>query len=256
VIATTLVLMTPLFHYLPRAVLAAIIMTAVFGLIDVREVRHLWRVKREDLVLLAITFLATLGVGIEQGIATGVGVSLLWFVAKATRPHFARLGRLPNTREYRNVGRWPEAEQTDGVLAVRIDAQLYFGNVSFLKGTLRRLESETGGAIHSVVIDAASINNLDSSADTALHELCEDYGARGISLYLAGTKGPVLDVMRQSGLLQRLGEDRLWLTVADAVEAAVSRAARDGGSRRASESAGEAPLGQAPMPLRVSPSPT
>ncbi len=222
VVATTLLLLTPLFYYLPKSVLAAIIMTAVFGLVDVKEARHLWHVKREDLALLGITFAATLSVGIEQGILVGVGASLLWFVVKATRPHFAVLGRIPGTREYRNVQRWPDAEPAPGVLALRIDAQFYFGNVSFLKETVRALEGVQAAAVRAVVIDATSVNNLDSSADAALHELLDDYTERGVVLYFAGTKGPVLDVMKRSGFHARLGGTRFFLNVADAVDAAAS----------------------------------
>jgi SulP family sulfate permease len=223
VVALTLVFLTPLFHHLPKAVLAAIIMTAVFGLVDVRAVRHLWRVKRSDLTLMLTTFLATLAAGIEQGILIGVGASLLWFVVRTTRPHFAVLGRLPGTRTYRNVKRHPEAERVPGVLVVRMDAQFYFGNMSFLRETLRRLEQQELETLRAVVIDGTSINNLDSSADAALHEIEADYARRGIVLYLTGVKGPVLDVLHRSGLFEKLGAGHFFLDVADAVEALQSR---------------------------------
>jgi SulP family sulfate permease len=223
VVALTLVFLTPLFHYLPKAVLAAVIMTAVFGLVDLRAVKHLWRVKRSDLALMLTTFLATLLVGIEQGILIGVGASLLWFVVRTTRPHFAVLGRLPDTRIYRNLERHPRAETVSGVLVVRMDAQFYFGNMSFLRDTLRRLERQQVAPLRAVVIDGSSINNLDSSADVALHEVHADYAGRGILLYLTGVKGPVLDVLRRSGLFDKLGADHFFLDVADAVEALESR---------------------------------
>src|SRR5690606_18526615 len=89
VVVLTLLLLTPLFHYLPKAVLAAIIMTAVFGLIDVKMVERLWKIERSELVMLALTFVATLVFGIVQGIAVGVLASMLWFVIRQTRPHMA-----------------------------------------------------------------------------------------------------------------------------------------------------------------------
>ena len=95
---------------------------------------------------------------------------MLWFVVRTTRPHFAVLGRLPGTRIYRNLKRHPRAETLPGLLVVRMDAQFYFGNVSFLRDTLRRLEQEQAAPLRAVVIDGSSINNLDSSADAALHE--------------------------------------------------------------------------------------
>lgn len=222
VVAVTLLLFTPLFYYLPKAVLAAIIMTAVFGLIDVAEVKHLWKVKRSDLALLALTFVATLTVGIDHGIMTGVAASLLWFVVRTTRPHYAVLGRLPGSRAFRNILRHPHAETHPGLVALRMDAQFYFGNVSFLRETLRRLEAEQGHPLRVVVLDGSSINQLDSSADAALREVYDEYSRRGIALRFAGVKGPVLDVMRRSGLWHAVGEENFFLDVADAWEQALA----------------------------------
>lgn len=232
-VGLTLVFLTPLFYFLPQAVLAAIIMAAVFGLIDFREVAHLWKVKRSDLVLLAITFLATLGLGIEQGILTGVAASLLWFLVRTTRPHFAVLGRLPGTRSFRNVARHPEAETRPGILVVRMDAQFYYGNVSFLRETLRRLENEQREPLKAVVIDGSSINHLDSSADTALHEIHSEYQERGVALYLAGVKGPVLDVMRRSGLYDAVNAGHFFPEVADAWDAITGEPAPTSAAMRA-----------------------
>lgn len=224
VIAFALLFLTPLFFYLPKAVLAAIIMVAVFGLVDLREVKHLWTVKRSDLALLALTFFATLTLGIETGILTGVGASLLWFVVRTTRPHLAVLGRLPGTEVYRNVKNHPTAQPQDGVLALRIDAQFYFGNVTFLKDSLRSLEAGATTPLAAVILDASGINQLDSSAATALAELAEDYRERDIALYLAGVKKPVLDVLERAHLLEALGPEAIFLSVHDAVQQATAGA--------------------------------
>ena len=240
VIAFTLLLLTPLFYFLPNAVLAAIIMTAVFGLIDVKEVKHLWHVKKSDLVLLGTTFAATLILGIEEGILVGVGASMLWFVVRTTRPHFAVLGQLPGSRIYRNVERFPEAKPIHGVLAVRMDAQFYFGNMSFLRDTLKALEAKQKEPLSALVIDGSSINNLDSSADAALSEVAAEYAERGIRLYFAGLKGPVIDVMKRSGFFQTLGAESFFFEVADAVDAALGR---QQDTARTSEARGRADLG-------------
>jgi len=227
VIALTLLFLTPLFHSLPKAVLAAIIMVAVFGLIDVREVKHLWHVKRGDLLQLGVTFVATLSLGIEEGILVGVATALLGFVVRTTRPHTAVLGRLPGTDVWRNVQRFPEAEIEPGVLALRVDAQFYFGNVTFLKGfvsdALRRRAREDRTPVRAVVLDASSINQLDSSADSALHEIAQDLRARGVDLWLANVKGPVRDVMQRSGFDRVLGADHFTYSVDAAVAAALGR---------------------------------
>lgn len=200
VVALSLLFLTPWFHDLPKASLSAIIVVAVAGLVDLKEARHLWRVKRSDFGLLVLTFVATLSLGIEQGILAGVGASLFWFVARRTRPHFAVLGRLPGTTVFRNVAHHPDAETTPGVLAVRFDAAWYFGNVSFLQDTLERLEAEAPAPLHTVVLDATSINDLDSSAAHALHDLAEAYAERNVRLVLAGAKGPVRAMVQRTGL--------------------------------------------------------
>jgi SulP family sulfate permease len=223
VIAVTLLFLTPLFYFLPKAVLAAIIMTAVFGLIDVAEVRHLWHVKRSDLGFLAVTFGATLTLGIEEGILVGVGTSLAAFIVRSTRPHLAVLGRVSDGI-YRNLKRYPEAETFPGLLLVRLDAQFYFGNVNFLKESLRRLESDQEEPIRSVVLEASGINQLDSSGETALREIFDDFARRGIELYFANVKGPVRDVLRRARFYEHVGHERFFYRVEDAVDSLLEQA--------------------------------
>ena len=170
---------------------------AVIGLVDLNAIRHLWRVKRDDLVLLLITFFATLIVGVMSGIFTGIAVSMVWFVVKTTRPHYAILGKLPESNDYRNV-KHHQTESTAPILAIRFDAQFYYGNVSFFKEKLKQAERQFSGPLKGVVIDASSINQLDSYADSTLHELVKDHRRRGMLLYLANVKGPVMDVMKRS----------------------------------------------------------
>lgn len=219
-IGFALLFLTPLFYYIPNAILGSVIMVAVFGLIDVREVKHLWKVKKDDLGLLVFTFLATLILGVKTGIFMAVGLSMVWFVIKTTRPHYAVLGRLPGTDVYRNVKRHEEAETRPNILAIRFDAQFYYGNVSFLKDTIKRAEADMTTPLKAVVLDACSINQLDSSADTALHELLRDYRLRGVDLFIANVKGPVMDVMERSGFVDTLGRDHFFLTTREAMNAA------------------------------------
>ena len=230
VVGVSLLFLTPLFHFLPKAVLAAIVMTAVFGLIDARELGHLWKVKRTDATLLLLTFAVTLFVGIEEGIGTGVIASLALFVHRSTRPHNAVLGRLPGTTIYRNVKNFPEAEEADGVKVWRFDASFYFANASYFRDQIDRLLLRNQGT-RALVLDASGINDLDASAETMLHDIRERLEAAGIALFLANVKGPVRDVMRRGGFTQSLGEDRFFLDLNQAVEAA--RATPDGAPSRA-----------------------
>lgn len=219
VIALTLLFLTPLFFFMPKAVLAAIVMVAVVGLIDLKEAQFLWRVKRQDFYLLALTFLATLSLGIEQGILVGVAASLVLVIQQSSRPHTAVMGRLPGTKTYRNIERNPEAVTRSDLIILRVDAALYFANVAYFKDKLRAIE-EKAPALRAVVIDAYPMNRLDSSAAHALLEIIEDAERRGIRFYFAGVKGPVMDVLERAGIADRIGRDHFFMEVHDAVEAA------------------------------------
>lgn len=216
-VGLTLLFLTPIFYFLPKAVLAAIIVTAAISLVDVREARHLWTVKRSDLVMMLVTFAGTLAFGIEAGILLGVSASLAAIVLKSTLPHVAVLGRLPGTRYFRNVDRFSEAVRTPGILAVRIDSQFYFGNVNFLKETMSRLEDCESVPLEAVILDASGVNRIDASAVAALNEILDDYRARNVRFVFTDVKGPVRDVLARSGFFEALGEDNVFFDVDDAM---------------------------------------
>ncbi|HID53506.1 MAG TPA: sodium-independent anion transporter, partial [Anaerolineae bacterium] len=134
-IALTVIFLTPLFQFLPRAVLAAIIMVAVFGLIDLKTLRFVWKYNKADAVSMIITFLAVLIAGIEKGILVGVAASLLLFIWRTSRPHVAVVGRLANSEIYRNVLRH-DVETCAKAIAIRIDQSLYFANAKYLEDTV------------------------------------------------------------------------------------------------------------------------
>jgi SulP family sulfate permease len=220
VVALTLFVLTPMFRPLPHAVLASVVIMAVAGLVDVREARRLWTVKRSDFWLLALAFTGTLGFGVELGLGISVVASLAVVLRQTTRPHIAVLGRIPGTTQFRNVDRSPSAVTTDGVVVVRVDAPLYFANLDYLREKLTNLEEEQDGRLRVLVLDATSVTELDSSADTALVEIADDLAARDVQLYVAGMKGRLLDVMRRSGSYERLGPDHFFLSADDAVRQA------------------------------------
>jgi SulP family sulfate permease len=136
---------------------------------------------------------------------------------QTTRPHIAVVGRIPGTTQFRNVERSPSVETTDGVVIVRVDAPLYFANIDYLRERLSRVEEEQDGGLRVLVLDASSVTELDSSADTALCEIAEDLAGRGIGFYLAGVKGRLLDVMRRSGSYGRIGPNHFFLSDDEAV---------------------------------------
>ena len=217
VIALTLLFLTPLFYYMPNAVLAAIVMVAVVGLIDVEEARFLWRVKRADFALMMTTFAATLGLGIEEGILVGVIVSLIVVIHRSSRPHSATMGRLPETNTFRNVKRHAEALTRSDVVVYRMDASLYFANTSFLKDEIHQIMVEDP-ALKQLVFDAYPVNDIDATGAETLKEIIEDFHESGYKFYFAGVKGPVMDVLKRAGVVDLVGEDHFFMEVHTAVE--------------------------------------
>jgi len=218
-VALTLLFLTGLIHDLPKATLAAIIITAVYGLIDMKTAKRLRKVKPIDALVLGVTFVATLGVGIETGILVGIAASIGVFLFESTRPHAAVLGRLGDGPDFRNVSNRPDARTYPGLAIVRIDAQFYFGNVTFLKEFLKRVERESAAPLNAIVLEACSFTQLDSSAESALSGIVDDYRKRGVRFMVASVKVPVLKVMKASGLYEKLGPDNFFLNVDDAVNA-------------------------------------
>lgn len=217
-IVLTLLFLTPLFFFLPKAILSSVIMVAVFGLIDFKEPKHLWHSNRTDFAMLVVTFIATLALGIEQGIAIGVVLSLVMLIFRTTRPHVAILGRMPDTDIYRNIERFPKVEQRPDVLVMRFDAQLYFANINYFRDTIDEWAAKKGDKLRLIVINGESINYADSSAVHALHDVVEDYRKLGVDWYFAGVKGPVRDAFAKGELMPFIGEQNFFLTVQDAVD--------------------------------------
>lgn len=216
-IILTLLFLTPLFYYLPNAILASIIMVAVFGLIDVKEARHLWAANRSDFWMLIATFIATLSLGIEQGIGVGVLLSLAMIIFRTTRPHTAALGKVPGTHFYRNIDRFEQVEERKDLLIFRFDAQLYFANTNFFRESLETLVAEKGTALKTIILCFNSINNIDSSAAHTLEEIVEDYRTNNIRVLFTGVRGPVRDAMERAHLMKKIGKDNCFMGIQEAV---------------------------------------
>jgi sulfate permease, SulP family len=215
VVALALAFFTPLFFHLPRAVLAAIIVVAVASLVDVAGARRTWRVKRADAVALGATFLGTLLIGVEPGLAIGIAVSLALFVWRTANPHTAELGRVEGTTLLRNVERFP-AVGDPGVAVLRIDGPLYFANAKFVEDRLGELAGRPD--LSAVVLDFSAITDLDTSAEHTLRELRHNLAEAGIMLRLATVRGPVRDVLHRSGLWDDLGPNSICPSVEAALE--------------------------------------
>ncbi len=217
-----LLFLTPYFYDLPKAILGSIIMVAVIGLIDIHEVKVLWKQNRRDLAMLIVTFLGTLILGVEEGIGLGVILSLAMVIYRTTRPHVAVLGNVPGTHFYRNVERFNGLNVSDEVLIIRFDAQLYFANSTFFKEQLEELTADKGDKLKLIVLNAESINYLDSSAVHAIKDVVEEYQAKGIEIAFSGVKGPVRDAMAKADILTESYGKHFFMSVQEAVDCYVS----------------------------------
>lgn len=216
-IALTLLLFTPLFYYLPNAILAAIVLLAVRSLFDWEEAMRLWRVHRKDFYMMLITFVVTLFVGIAEGVLAGVLLSIGVILLKAARPHSAILGRLPDTQYFRNTLRFPQAQEEEGVIIFRFDAPLYFMNAAYFNEQLENIIHAPD--LRLVILDASSISDMDASGAETLETVVDNLRANNINFYISGTLGPVRDLLKETGLLEKVGPRNCFLTVNEAVTA-------------------------------------
>lgn len=219
IVVITIVFLTPLFASLPNAALGAIIIMAVVGLIDVKEIRHIAAIKKSDLIGLGTAFVATLTFGIELGILVAVVASMLVVFARMSVPHSAVIGRLPGTSSYRNLDRFPEAETTPGIRVLRIDAAISFVNAVHVKRLLLASADSLVEEPRALVLDSSGINDLDATGVDMLHEVLTQLDDQGIALHLADVKGPVGDVLRRAGLWAGQLADRTHTSTNDAVQA-------------------------------------
>ncbi|KAK9070506.1 hypothetical protein SSX86_010908 [Deinandra increscens subsp. villosa] len=227
IMACALLFMTPLFEYIPQCALAAIVISAVIGLVDYDEAIFLWRVDKKDFFLWGVTSVTTLFLGIEIGVLVGVGFSLAFVIHESANPHIAVLGRLPGTTVYRNVQQYPEAYTYNGIVIVRIDSPIYFANTSYIKDRLREYELVVDQSckrgpeverIYFVILEMAPVTYVDSSAVQSLKELYQEYNSRDIQIAIANPNKEVLLTLAKSGFIEQIGKEWCFVRVHDAVQ--------------------------------------
>ncbi|MED6144695.1 putative sulfate transporter 4.2 [Stylosanthes scabra] len=232
IVTCALLFFTPLFEYIPQCGLAAIVISAVIGLVDYDEAIFLWRVDKKDFLLWTITSITTLFFGIEVGVLVGVGVSLAFVIHESANPHIAVLGRLPGTTVYRNVEQYPEAYRYNGIVIVRIDAPIYFANTSYIKDRLREYELDVVNStrrgpeverIYFVILEMAPVTYIDSSAVQALKDLYQEYKLRGIQIAISNPSPEVLFTLSRSGVVDLIGKEWYFVRVHDAVQICLQR---------------------------------
>jgi len=219
VVGLTLLFLTPLFYYLPNAVLAAIIMVAVFGLIDLNYPLQLYKNQKDEFILLLVTFFITLGVGIKEGILLGVLSSLILLVYRTSKPHIAVLGRIRNTHYFKNVLRFPDDTETfKEFLVLRFDAQLYFGNKEYFKKELLKQLEQNGKETQYIILNSEAISYIDSSAVFMLRQLINHLKRQNVRLIIAGSIGPTRDILYKTQLIDDIGKENLFVKTNEAFE--------------------------------------
>jgi high affinity sulfate transporter 1 len=217
-ILATVVFLAPLFQNLPDAVLGAIVIAATLGLIDVDEMRRYWRWRRTDFFIAVTAMVGVLLTTVLAGMVLAVLLSVLFLLYRASRPYAAVLGRMPGrSATFGDLARHPDAEPIPRLVIVRLDAPLYFFNANVAKaqilGTVAAQEQPPRG----VLIDLAATADLDVTTTDMLFELVAALRSRSIEVLVAQVKGTVRDRLRKTGLMDELGEDRVYLSIASAV---------------------------------------
>lgn len=215
-IAAAALFLTPLLFFLPIAVLAATIIVAVLSLVNLKEPKQVWRYSKSDFAAMAGTILVTLLLGVEAGVITGVGVSLALFLWRASRPHAAIVGLVPGTQHFRNILRH-EVETAPTVLTLRVDESLTFINARWLEERILELVAENPG-VDDFVLMCSAVNEIDASALESIEAINHRLKDAGVRLHLSEVKGPVMDRLKRSHLLEELSGN-IYLSQYDAFEA-------------------------------------
>jgi sulfate permease, SulP family len=206
-LALCLLFLTGLLANLPKAVLAAIVLTAVYGLIDFPAMLRMRRISRIDFYAAAVALAAVLLLGILQGILLAAIASVLMLLARASSPHVAFLGRIPGTNSYSDLARHPENETLPHALAFRPEASVLYVNAdSVLQSMSNRLAAEAARDIRLVVCDLSASPHIDLAGAQMLHQLQFDLASRGITLRVVGARGRVRDLLRAEGVGERLAD--------------------------------------------------
>ncbi len=224
-VVATMLFLTPLFDGLPQATLAAIIIAAVVGIVDVSGFRELWQIDQDDARLAIVGFFGVTVLGVLAGVVVAVMASLLALIRRVYRPRLAVLGHaLGETSadedyRFRSIDRHPEYETIPGLVLFRFANELFFANSSFFRDETLRLVAASDPPARTVLVDASAIGHLDTTAAAMLDDLLDRLAAAGVSFELARVTTNLDDALRRTGLRERLGEGRIHRSVHGGVQA-------------------------------------
>jgi SulP family sulfate permease len=217
-IGLCLMYLTGLLSNLPDVVLASIVLVAVKGLVDIAELRHLWRVSRFEFSVSMIAFAGVLLLGILNGVVVAVVASILLIIRRTAHPHVAFLGRIPGTRIYSDIERHPDNEAVPGALVFRVEASLLYFNVEHVRAAVWQKIRSTTGALKLVICDLSTSPVVDLAAARMLATLDATLEAMGMRLRLVAAHAAVRDILRAEGLEERVGHLGRRVSVADVID--------------------------------------
>jgi SulP family sulfate permease len=203
-VVLTLLALTPLFYYLPNAALAAVIVVAVYKLLDFREARRIFRLRSADGVALLITLAVTLLFGVEQGILAGAAFSLLAFLRRTAYPEITELGYVEEEDAFLGLRSNPEAQTFPEALILRFDARLYFANIPYLEECLISLVPDRPD-LKYVILDCRGVNGIDVTAIESLENLVSEYRARDIQVLCTHVKRQIRERLKRAGWEEKFG---------------------------------------------------
>lgn len=213
-IALATLFLTPYLYFLPKAVLAATIIVAVLSLVDFSILRSSWSYSKSDFIAVATTILATLTLGVEIGVSIGVVSSILLYLLKTGTPHLAEIGLVPGTQHFRNIQRH-KVITSPHILSVRLDENMFFINAEAL-GRFIAVRRKQNNALRDIILNCSSISLIDASGLESLIHLNDELQAQNCRLHLSEVKGPVMDRLKRSALLENLSGE-VFLSHFDAV---------------------------------------
>lgn len=216
-IAFLLLVAPNLLQHLPTAALAAVVIAAAIGLIEVTDVKRIYRIQQWEFWLSMICFVGVAVLGVIPGIGLAIAVAIAEFLWDGWRPHSAVLGRVHGVKGYHDITRYPDARQIPGLVLFRWDAPLFFANAEFFSERVRAAMAKSPPPVRWLVVAAEPVTSVDVTAGDTLAELDEALHAKGIELCFAELKDPVKDKLKKFGLLAQLGEDNFFPTVGAAV---------------------------------------
>jgi SulP family sulfate permease len=216
IVAVAMISFTEGFANIPKATLAGVILVAIFPLVRFKSIINTWRYDHGDGTAELVTLVGVLILGIEEGLALGIVLTIASYLRKVSHPHIAVVGRIPDTEHFRNINRH-QVETWKDLLLLRIDENITYANFNYIEDYLNA-ELDKQASAKNLVLILASVSHIDSTALEALEQLNLSLQGRGIRLHLAEVKGPVLDKLKQTEFLELLHPGKVYLRTEDAVE--------------------------------------